>query len=147
MFGCFKRLGRLLDGELADCGLSLARMKLLNELCGSGPQHQSVLATRFGLAPRTVTELVDGLERDGLVQRRTDPADRRARQVHLTAAGAQANARAVAVRERVMGRVLGSLGRDNRTELTAALRLIKAELDTIDGLGATGGVPSASCAS
>ena len=147
MFGCFKRLGRLLDVELSGCGLSLSRMKLLSELCRSGPQHQAALATTFGLAPRTVTELIDGLEREGLVQRRTDPVDRRARQVHLTAAGDRANTRAVAVRERVLGQVLGAVAGERRAELVAALQLIQAELDTIDGIGANGGAVSpAPCA-
>lgn len=147
MFGCLKRLGRLLDVELSGCGLSLSRMKLLSDLCGNGPQHQSELATRLRLAPRTVTELVDGLERDGLVQRQTDPADRRARQVHLTAAGGRANTRAVAVRERVVGRVLSTLDDERQAELAAALRLIQAELDTIDGLGANGDASPTTCAS
>ncbi len=80
MFGCFKRMRRLVDAELSECGLSLSRTKLLSELSNHGPVHQSSLATTFGLAARTVTELVDTLERDGLVERRADPNDRRARQ-------------------------------------------------------------------
>jgi DNA-binding MarR family transcriptional regulator len=51
------------------------------------PQRMSTLAQRFEVAPRTVTALVDGLERRGLVQRTPDPDDRRAILVSLTGKG------------------------------------------------------------
>jgi DNA-binding MarR family transcriptional regulator len=132
MFGCFKRMHRLVDAELSTCGLSLSRTKLLSELSRNGPQQQSALATTFGLAPRTVTELIDTLERDGLVERRTDPADRRARQVHLTPAGEQTRERAMVIKHQVMDRVLGGLSDRQLTGLAGALHLIEAEIDKID---------------
>jgi DNA-binding MarR family transcriptional regulator len=140
MFSCFKRMRRLVDNELSECGLSLSRTKLLSELSRNGPLHQGALATTFGLAPRTVTELVDTLERDGLVERRMDPADRRARQVLLTAAGEEARARAVAIREQIIGRVLGRLNEPQLAALRDSLQVIEDEIDKIDaGLGSTGG--------
>jgi DNA-binding MarR family transcriptional regulator len=132
MFGCFKGMRRLVDAELSECGLSLSRTKLLSELSRNGPCQQSALATTFGLAPRTITELIDTLERDGLVERRTDPADRRARQVHLTAAGEQARERGAAIRERLIDRLLGTLSDRQRAGLTTAMLLIEAEIDKID---------------
>jgi len=132
MFGCFKRLRRLLDAELGECGLSLSRTKLLSELSSKGPMNQSELATKFGLAPRTVTELVDTLERDGLVERRPDPNDRRARPVHLTPAGEQARERAVVVGKQIIDRAMGTLSDLQRTDLAATLHLIEAEIDKID---------------
>jgi DNA-binding MarR family transcriptional regulator len=132
MFACFKRMRRLVDAELSDCGLSLSRTKLLSELKDSGPVNQGALAAVFGLAPRTVTELVDTLERDGLVERRTDPSDRRARQVHLTPAGEQARERAVATRKKVIDRALGGLNEQQRAGLASALLLIGREIDSMD---------------
>jgi DNA-binding MarR family transcriptional regulator len=126
MFTCFRRMQRLIDAELAEQGLSLSRAKLLGALECSGPVHQSVLATAFDLAPRTITELVDLLERDGLVERRTDPADRRARQVHLTAAGRQAHDRAIATRVQLIQRVLGALDDTQLDDFAATLRRIDA---------------------
>ena len=140
MFGCFKRMRRLVDAELSECGLSLSRSKILSELRHNGPLNQSSLATTFDLAPRTVTELVDTLERDGLVERQPDPSDRRARHVHLTPAGEHAQKQAVAVREQLIGRVLGHLTDQQRAELAGALRVIEGELDRIDDEnGAAGG--------
>lgn len=131
MFGCFKRMRRLVDAELGDCGLSLSRTKLLTELKTNGPVHQGSLATTFGLAARTVTELVDTLERDGLVERRTDPTDRRARQIHLTSAGETAEKQAVAVRQNIINRAMGSLNDQQRTDLSVALHLIDLEINKI----------------
>ena len=53
---------------------------------GSGG-NQAAIATRLGIDRTVMTYLVDDLERAGLVERRPDPADRRARQVLLTAKG------------------------------------------------------------
>jgi DNA-binding MarR family transcriptional regulator len=82
-----------------------------------------------------VTELVDTLERDGLVERRTDPADRRARLVQITPAGEQARAKAVEIREQLVERVLGRLGEPERAEFATTLKLIRAEIDKIDAEG------------
>jgi DNA-binding MarR family transcriptional regulator len=129
MFGCFKRMRRLVDAELSECGLTLSRSKLLSELGRNGAVSQSSLATTFGLAARTVTELVDTLERDGLVERRSDPGDRRVRQIHLTPAGEVARAQAVAIREQVINRALGSLSEQQHAALSGALRQIDLEID------------------
>jgi DNA-binding MarR family transcriptional regulator len=132
MFSCFKRMRRLVDSELGECGLSLSRSKLLSELGRNGSLQQSALAATFGLAPRTVTELVDTLERDGLVERRPDPTDRRARQVQLTPTGEQARARAIAIREQIIDRLLGGLSDEQLTGLRTTLHRIEAEIDKID---------------
>ena len=147
MFGVFKRLRRLVDAELSECGLSLSRTKILSELSRSGPLNQSSLATTFDLAPRTVTELVDTLERDGQVERRPDPSDRRARHIHLTPAGEQAQQQAAAIRERLITRVLGTLTDQQRLGLAGALQLIEVELDKIDAdVGPVGGGTDIICA-
>ena len=43
------------------------------------------LGRRAGLEPSTMTGLLDRMERDGLVERRPDPADRRVLKIFLTA--------------------------------------------------------------
>ncbi len=119
---CVKRLRRLVDARLSQHGLSMSRCKVLGVLGQHGPSHQSELATIFDLAPRTVTELVDGLERDGLVLRSTDPVDRRARYVDLTPAGRDVLAKAMAARVEIVAEVFGSLGESQLAVLAATLR-------------------------
>jgi DNA-binding MarR family transcriptional regulator len=53
--------------------------------CGDTPLGD--LAEDLGSTPRNITGLVDHLERDGLVERVPDPADRRSVRARLTEAG------------------------------------------------------------
>ena len=86
----------------------------------------SDLAESLRIAPRSATEVVDGLAERGLVERRSDPADRRAVQVALTTDGRALldevdAARAVALRD-----LFARLSDDDRAELA---RLLHALLD------------------
>lgn len=49
--------------------------------------NQATIALRLGIDRTVMTYLVDDLEKAGMVTRRPDPADRRARQVVLTTKG------------------------------------------------------------
>jgi MarR family transcriptional regulator, organic hydroperoxide resistance regulator len=64
------------------------------------------IARRARLSKQTMTTMVRLAERDGLVERRPDDADRRATRVHLTAKGQ----RLQPVAERILGE-LGELAR------------------------------------
>ncbi len=57
--------------------LSGARLRVLFAVKEAGSMRMGDLATQLGVAPRTVTDLVDGLEKEGLLTRRPDPTDRR----------------------------------------------------------------------
>jgi len=71
----------------ASVGLTLPRFKVLVALAESGPCRLRDLADAVAVAPRTLTETVDGLEFYGLVARRSHPTDRRAVLLTLTQAG------------------------------------------------------------
>jgi DNA-binding MarR family transcriptional regulator len=51
------------------------------------PPTQLALARRLGVDRTVMTHLIDDLERAGLVERRPDPADRRARRIVVTEPG------------------------------------------------------------
>jgi DNA-binding MarR family transcriptional regulator len=72
---------------MSTAGLSLSRTKVLQALAGRGALHQAELAATLGQAPRSVTQIVEGLERLGLVARTGDPEDRRRKTVSLTDTG------------------------------------------------------------
>src|SRR5213082_1126276 len=73
------RMFRAVNDEMSGCGLSMARTKVLLRLREQGPVQQNVLAAHFGLSPHSITDIVDGLERLGMAERRPDPTDRRAK--------------------------------------------------------------------
>ncbi|MFC5661642.1 MarR family winged helix-turn-helix transcriptional regulator [Kitasatospora misakiensis] len=84
------RLGQAAEAHFARFGLSTGRYRLLADLEDHGGEKSpSRLATSLGVSRATVTGLVDGLERDGLVARRPSIEDGRGNVVVLTARGAQ----------------------------------------------------------
>jgi DNA-binding MarR family transcriptional regulator len=68
-------------------GLSRARLSALSVVVFRGPITLGELAAAEGVRSATMTGIVNGLERDGLVRRRPHGRDRRAVQVEATAAG------------------------------------------------------------
>jgi|SRR5271170_3289103 len=123
------RMRRAVDEGMSGCGLTLTRTKVLAQLQRQGAARPGVLAAEFGVAPRTITDVVDALERDGLVARQADPTDRRAMLVALTSEGQAAVAVAGAIRERLLKQVFGALDADDRATM---VRL----LDALDGAAA-----------
>jgi DNA-binding MarR family transcriptional regulator len=71
-------------------GVTLPRLKVLFILHDLGPQKMSVLARDAKVAPRTLTTLVDALEREGLARRIPHSVDRRATIIEMTPAGMKA---------------------------------------------------------
>jgi DNA-binding MarR family transcriptional regulator len=67
--------------------LSMPRAHLLAEVAEAGSVRMGDLSQRLGVTARNVTALVDGLEREGLIARHPDPADRRALLLELTYEG------------------------------------------------------------
>jgi DNA-binding MarR family transcriptional regulator len=70
-----------------DPDLSPSARAVLALVDAHGPCAHRDLAVALGVAPATVTALVDGLERRGHVARARDERDRRVVRVSLTAAG------------------------------------------------------------
>ena len=83
-----RRWRRALDARLAEAGLSDATWVPLVHLQESGDGiTQKELAALVGIDGSSLVRLLDILCRQGLVERRVDAADARARLVHLTDAG------------------------------------------------------------
>jgi DNA-binding MarR family transcriptional regulator len=81
-------LARLND-TLAAHGLTFARYEALMLLyfSRSGALPLGKIGARLQVHPTSVTNLIDGLEKDGLVRREAHPSDRRTTLATLTAAG------------------------------------------------------------
>ena len=121
----FRRLHRGTNEALAPLGLSRTQARVIR-LLADGPLRMTVIAERLTVVPRTVTDLVDGVEALGLVARRPDPEDRRATFVALTPDGWRLLDRLQAVRRESAQQVLGRL---DRTDLEVLLRVLR-ELTT-----------------
>jgi DNA-binding MarR family transcriptional regulator len=120
------RMFRAVNDEMNGCGLSLARTKVLTRLHELGPTRQSVLAADFGLSPHSITDIIDGLERAGMAERRPDPTDRRAKLVAITDAGEAGLEVAKATRERLFKQTFGALSDEDRATLFRLLDSLDA---------------------
>ena len=88
-----------------------------------GDLRQTALADALGVEGPSLVRLLDQLGEAGLVTRREDPTDRRAKVLALTPEG-QARAAAIEARfESLREAVFGDLGDD---DLRAALRVLRA---------------------
>lgn len=73
---------------LAEHGLSIPKLGVLKHLVTAGePLPLSRLAERMSCVKSNITQLVDRLEADGLVERVSDPSDRRSVLAQITAQG------------------------------------------------------------
>jgi DNA-binding MarR family transcriptional regulator len=75
---------------LSATGLSHRHGLTLMHLAEAGPMSQQALVEALGVDPSVLVAILNSLERDGLAQRRRDPADRRRHIVEMSAAGASA---------------------------------------------------------
>src|SRR5579871_2892927 len=107
------RMLRAVNDEMSECGLSMARTKVLMRLRERGPTRQSVLAADLGLSPHSITDIVDGLERLG-----------RAKLVAITDAGQSSLDVARSTRERLLRQIFGALGQEDRTTFLRLLDIL-----------------------
>jgi len=122
------RVRRVVDERMVTAGLSLARAKVLQALARQGPSRQNELAATLDTAPRTVTQSLEALELDGLVERELDPADRRCKIATLTPAGSAALAAALRAGERELQRIFSAIGRQGLANLEDVLDAIDIEV-------------------
>jgi DNA-binding MarR family transcriptional regulator len=109
---------------LAPLGLSPKGFGALAVLADEGPLSQRRLSERQGVDRTTTVAIVDELERLGAVERRQDPADRRANALHVTAHGRRLLPRARAAVEAAETAFLAALPPADRARLLAALRML-----------------------
>ena len=80
-------LRRAFDGRMRALGVTGPQARLLLVLGLHEGENQGFYAERLEVEAITLCRMLDRMEDASLIERRRDPADRRAWRVHLTAAG------------------------------------------------------------
>ena len=101
--------------------LSLTAASTLRRLERSGPHRLSELFGPEGVTQPAMTQLVTRLEKEGLAERNSDPADGRVVVVSITEAGREAIARRRAGRARALAELLAGLSPADHASIVAAL--------------------------
>src|SRR5436190_57216 len=85
LFGTARAWRTTLDRRLRPLGLSQGKWRTLIHLSQAGDQHltQKEIAERMGVEEPTLAGLLDRLQKDGWIERRESPNDRRCKLVHL----------------------------------------------------------------
>lgn len=78
---------RWVHASLPDDSVSHVRLRVLNALECNGELAMKQIAEVLEITPRRVTDLVDALEADGLIERYAHPTDGRSTVVEITEAG------------------------------------------------------------
>ena len=130
----YMRLHRLLDGRMAAHGASLARTKILHYIANNAPVRAADVAEWFDLAPRTVTQAIDTMERDALVVRVPDPVDRRAKRLDITDKGHQVIRQTEPLRRELIDQAFSLLSDRDFADFARILDRLEQAIETrIDG--------------
>jgi DNA-binding MarR family transcriptional regulator len=105
--------------RLAKLRLQPAHSGILHIVAGTPGLTQQALARRLGMVPSRLVALLDELDGRGLVQRSTDPRDRRRHALVLTEKGKKTLA------------AIGDISREHQRLLLAALSSAEQQLATL----------------
>lgn len=118
MLGAVHELEARLESALGGVGLSLGKLNVLAKLAAAGePLPLGALAERCSCVKSNITQLVDRLEGDRLVERISDPGDRRSVLAALTPEGRAHHDEAVRLVAETERQVFGGLTEADRAML------------------------------
>jgi DNA-binding MarR family transcriptional regulator len=120
------KLSRRLNASARGAGLAPSQLSALGVIARQGPIRLSELAELESVNPTMLSRVVAALDVAGLVRRRTDPADRRAGLLEVTASGRRTHDRLRAERGRVLTAGLQALGQDEVAAVETALPALEA---------------------
>jgi MarR family transcriptional regulator, transcriptional regulator for hemolysin len=109
-------------------GMTRAKWAVLARLDRFEGLKQTELAEMLDLQPITLTRLLDGLAENGLIERRPDPDDRRAKRLFLTPAARPLLERLSDLGEDLMATALAGLGSGEVEAVLGHLSTVKENL-------------------
>jgi DNA-binding MarR family transcriptional regulator len=113
------------QATLAPWDITPAQLRALRALRHHGTQRMSELSEHLHIAARSTTEVVEALESRGLVERRPDPADRRATLAGLTDDGAGVLSAIGAARGTEAERIFNRLSAADKAHLARILAMLR----------------------
>ena len=116
------------DQKAAQFGITRAQWVVLVRLDRSEGLKQSELAEMLELQPISLTRLLDKLCDGGLIERRADPGDRRAKRLYLTPAARPLLEKLGALGEDLMATALSGVSPESVERMTAQLAIVKENL-------------------
>ncbi|MBB6215651.1 DNA-binding MarR family transcriptional regulator [Anaerosolibacter carboniphilus] len=116
-----KRKGREI---LSDFEITPPQFDALVQLIKNGDLTIGELSNRMFLACSTITDLIDRMEKNGLVERVRDMKDRRVVRIRVLDKGNRLMDEVLDARRMYLGNVLADVTEEHKNELISALKLI-----------------------
>jgi MarR family transcriptional regulator for hemolysin len=116
------------DYRAAQFGMTRAQWAVLVRLDLYEGLNQSELADMLDLQPITLTRLLDKLCDSGLIERRPDPDDRRAKRLFLTRAARPLLLQLASLGEETMANVLEGVASETVEQMVSQLEVVRDNL-------------------
>lgn len=119
---------RALQNELTPHGITFRQSQVIGWLMLELEKSQSDLAARMMIEPPTLVGILDRMERDGLIIRRSSAVDRRCKLVELTATAAPIWERIIDCLARIREQAMSGLTAQEQTLLKNLLSRVQDNL-------------------
>ncbi len=123
---------RTFDQRAKEIGVTRPQWRVLTWLKRHEGINQSALADKLELDAMTLCRMVDRLQDARLVERRPDPADRRAWQLFMTSKGWALSNQLEPIGEQLLQDALADMPDRDREHLQVLLELFRSNLQAID---------------
>jgi DNA-binding MarR family transcriptional regulator len=130
-----RMLRREFDARVRELGMTGPQARLLLNLAVNEGENQGFYAERLDVEPISLTRMLDRMEESGLLERRRDPADRRAWRVHLTPRAREAIDAVRGHLGPLQEMLLAGLDPAQRSALASSLEVVRANLSATRELG------------
>ncbi|KAG9553358.1 hypothetical protein KCV01_g22709, partial [Aureobasidium melanogenum] len=125
----YRTFVKLADEPLRATGLAVGQLPVLVTLKNAGPLSQAELARVAQVEQPSMAQLLNRMERDGLIERLPDPADGRSRLVSLTAQAARRLPEGKQVMDGLATKALDGFSAEERERLVDFLARIETNLE------------------
>jgi DNA-binding MarR family transcriptional regulator len=123
---------RLFERNARELEITLPQCKVLAHLSRNEGISQARLAELTETDPMTLVRTLDRMQEDGWIERRPDPADRRAHRLYLLEAAKPVVNRMWKIAEQVRNESLSDLSAGEREQLVDMLERIHRTLSALD---------------
>ncbi|QRM54856.1 MarR family transcriptional regulator [Sinorhizobium sp. BG8] len=129
-----RKMRALFDARVKERGLTLARARTLLILSRRGALTQRELADELDIETPTLVRLLDGMETQGFIERRSVEGDRRAKQIVMTNHGQSVAAEVSQLASELRTDVLKGISAE---EMAAALGVLQKMTENVQAADRT----------
>jgi DNA-binding MarR family transcriptional regulator len=120
------------NGQVLGFDFGISQLKALAAFHEDQEYTMGALSKNASVTMPSMTEMIDGLERDGIVERWRDSEDRRVVKVHLTEKGKEMRRKFMMRRRNEFKNIFGKLSKEERDDLVNALEKVSTILHKVN---------------